>query len=230
MHPAPHALHILIEKTEVIIMQEATTSIASPESYNTMTLTGQGRVTAQPDLAVIRLGVQTDGVDLDAIQPQNAQITQNVLDALQEAGIENIRTVQYTIDKLYDYENGTQVDRGFKVINLMEIRTDDLAGVGNIVDTAVGAGANLIEMISFEASEPSVYYQQALNMAMMDAIDKARTLSRSLRLRTNLTPIKIVESGSVITPPQPYQRDLATTPVLPGDISVEASLTAVFAY
>lgn len=211
-------------------MQEASTSIATPESYNTMTLTGQGRVFAQPDLAVIRLGVQTIGSDLNMIQPENAQITQNVLDALKEAGIENIRTVQYTIDKLYDYENGTQIDRGFNVINLIEIRTDELDTVGRIIDTAVDAGANLIEMISFEASDPSIYYQQALNMAMMDAIEKARTLSRSLRLRTNLIPIKIVESGSVITPPLPYQRELASTPVIPGDITIEASLTAVFAY
>ena len=164
------------------------------------------------------------------IQPENAQITQNVLDVLKEAGIENIRTVQYTIDKLYDYENGTQIDRGFNVINLIEIRTDELDAVGRIIDTAVDAGANLIEMISFEASDPSIYYQQALNIAMMDAIEKARTLSRSLRLRTNLIPIKIVESGSVISPPLPYQRELASTPVIPGDITIEASLTAVFAY
>ncbi|MDF2656865.1 MAG: hypothetical protein K0R19_3339 [Bacillota bacterium] len=211
-------------------MQEASTSIATPESYNTMTLTGQGRVFAQPDLAVIRLGVQTSGTDLNTIQPENAQITQNVLDVLKQAGIENIRTVQYTIDKLYDYENGTQIDRGFNVINLIEIRTDELDAVGRIIDTAVDAGANLIEMISFEASDPSIYYQQALNMAMMDAIEKARTLSRSLRLRTNLIPIKIVESGSVITPPMPYQRELASTPVIPGDITIEAALTAVFAY
>jgi uncharacterized protein YggE len=230
MHLVIDAFHILIEKTEVIHMQEASTSIATPESYNTMTLTGQGRVFAQPDLAVIRLGVQTSGTDLNTIQPENAQITQNVLDVLKQAGIENIRTVQYTIDKLYDYENGTQIDRGFNVINLIEIRTDELDAVGRIIDTAVDAGANLIEMISFEASDPSIYYQQALNMAMMDAIEKARTLSRSLRLRTNLIPIKIVESGSVITPPMPYQRELASTPVIPGDITIEAALTAVFAY
>ena len=211
-------------------MKEVTTSIVAPESYNTMTLTGQGRVFAQPDLAVIRLGVRTTGTNLEVIQPENARITQDVLAVLNRAGIEDIRTVQYTIDKNYDYENGNQIDRGFTVINLMEIRTDQLEEVGSIIDAAVGAGANMIEMISFEASDPSAYYQQALNMAMMDAIEKAKTLSQSLRLRTNLIPIKIIENGSPVTPPMPFQRDLVSTPVVPGEIIIQASLTAIFAY
>lgn len=211
-------------------MKEVTTSIVAPESYNTMTLTGQGRVFAQPDLAVIRLGVRTTGTNLEVIQPENARITQDVLAVLNRAGIEDIRTVQYTIDKNYDYENGNQIDRGFTVINLMEIRTDQLEEVGSIIDAAVGAGANMIEMISFEASDPSAYYQQALNMAMMDAIEKAKTLSQSLRLRTNLIPIKIIENGSPVTPPMPFQRELVSTPVVPGEIMIQASLTAIFAY
>jgi uncharacterized protein YggE len=74
--------------------------------YDTMTLTGQGTVMATPDLAVIRLGVQTTGYDLPKIQSENAQISQRVIQALGLVGITEIKTIQYAIDKVYEYRDG----------------------------------------------------------------------------------------------------------------------------
>ncbi len=71
----------------------------------TMTLTGQGQVTIIPDMAVIRLGVEQTGTNLAAVQSQNAQISQAVLETLRRMGIREVKTFQYTIDKYYEYEN-----------------------------------------------------------------------------------------------------------------------------
>jgi uncharacterized protein YggE len=202
---------------------------ASPH-HQGMTLTGQGRVTLVPDLAVIRLGVQNNGTDLEEMQAQNAQTTQTIIDALNQLGVRDIKTFQYTIDKLYGEENGTPVDRGYTVRNILEIRTDDLAGVGGIIDVAVDSGANVVDLISFEVLQPELYYQQALNIAVMDAIEKARSIARHLGISINSIPVSIIENSVLPRPSQAFQRELAATPVIPGNITIEAMVTAEFAY
>lgn len=198
--------------------------------FRSMTLTGQGQVTAVPDMAVIRLGVQLTGSDLASVQSQNAQLSQDVLDALRRMGITDIKTFQYSIDKYYEYDNGTPIDRGYTVRNILEIKTRDMDLLGTIIDTAVEAGANVVDLISFEVSNPEYYYQRALNLAVMDAVDKAKSISNNLGTRVEPIPINITESSSMPRPPQPFQRELAATPIVPGNVIIEANITAEFVY
>lgn len=195
----------------------------------TMILTGQGQVTVIPDVAIIRLGVQTLGENLVNIQSENARITQAIIQTLQRIGVSDIKTFQYSIDKVYDYENGRQIDRGYSVRNILEIKTTTLDRVGNIIDAAVNAGANLVELISFDVSNREYYYQQALNMAVNNAIQKAESIAMNLGIPSEPVPVKITENT---TPPmQPYFRqELATTPILPGNIKIEALVTVDFTF
>lgn len=199
-------------------------------SSSTMTLTGQGHVMAAPDLAVIRLGVETTGYSLSEIQSENARISQRVIQALSQADITEIKTIQYAIDKRYEYEDGRQIDKGYSVRNILEIKTNNMDEVGNIIDTAVNVGANIVLSISFELSEPERYYQQALNLAVDQAIQKARTISENLHTRLNPIPIRIIEGSTPSIPRQQFQHEVAATPILPGDLRIEAFITADFCY
>ncbi|QAT42236.1 SIMPL domain-containing protein [Aminipila luticellarii] len=199
-------------------------------SNHTMTLTGQGYVTAAPDTAVIRLGVRTTGYNVSQIQSDNAQSMKEVIQALNLLGITEIKTVQYLIDQLYEYQEGKQIDKGYEVKHIVQIQTDKLNEVGKIIDTVVSAGSNLIEAISFELSEPALFYQQALNNALNNAVDKAKSISDTLHTRLNPVPIRILENS---IPPVPFlftPRGAATTPIIPGGLSVEAFVTVDFAY
>ncbi len=199
-------------------------------SNHTMTLTGQGYVTAAPDTAIIRLGVRTTGYNVSQIQSDNAQSMKEVIQALNLLGITEIKTVQYLIDQLYEYQEGKQIDKGYEVKHIVQIQTDKLNEVGKIIDTVVSAGSNLIEAISFELSEPALFYQQALNNALNNAVDKAKSISDTLHTRLNPVPIRILENS---IPPVPFlftPRGAATTPIIPGGLSVEAFVTVDFAY
>ncbi len=145
-------------------------------------------------------------------------------------GISDIKTFQYSIDKLYDYENGRQIDRGYSVRNILEIRTTNLDMAGNIIDTAVNLGANVVDLISFDVANREYYYQQALNMAIMNAMQKAKSISINLGIPADPAPIRIVENS--VTPVQPYFRQelAATTPIMPGNIKIEASVTVDFSF
>lgn len=194
----------------------------------TMILTGHGQVSVAPDTAIIRLGVQTSGENLTQIQADNARSSQAIIQTLQRMGVSDIKTSQYSIDKVYDYVEGRQVDRGFAVRNILEIRTNNLGDVGTIIDAAVNAGANLVDLISFDISNRDYYYQQALNMAIMNAIQKANSITMNLGLSGSPLPVKIVENTAM---PFPVQREfVAATPIMPGTLNVEANVTVDFVY
>lgn len=196
----------------------------------TMTLTGQGQVTVVPNVAVVHLGVETRGENLVGIQSDNAQITQSIIQALQRMGVNDIKTFQYSINKVFDYEDGKQIDRGYSVRNILEIRTNNLDRVGNIIDTAVSMGANVVDLISFDVSNKEYYYQQALNMAVMNAMQKAKSIAMNLGISADPVPMKITENS--IPPIQPFYRQelAATTPIMPGNINIEANVTVEFAF
>lgn len=195
----------------------------------TMTLSGQGQVTAVPDTAVIRLGVQTSGENLAQIQAENARMVQSIIQALQRMGVNNIKTFQYSIDKVYDYDNGRQIDRGFSVRNIIEIRTNNLDMTGSIIDTAVNSGANVVDLISFDVSNREYYYQQALNGAIRDAIQKSKSIAMNLNMSSEPIPVSITENSSM--PIQPFRFEFAAaTPIIPGSMLVEANVTVDFEY
>jgi len=194
-----------------------------------MTLSGQGQVTAVPDTAVIRLGVQTSGENLAQIQAENARMVQSIIQALQRMGVNNIKTFQYSIDKVYDYDNGRQIDRGFSVRNIIEIRTNNLDMTGSIIDTAVNSGANVVDLISFDVSNREYYYQQALNGAIRDAIQKSKSIAMNLNMSSEPIPVSITENSSM--PIQPFRFEFAAaTPIIPGSMLVEANVTVDFEY
>lgn len=199
---------------------------------NTMTVNGRGKVTAIPDIAVIRLGVLTTGENLNEIQEENASISQVVISTLRQMGLTDIRTHQYSIEKLYDYQDNIRIDRGYSVRNILELRTDMPDTAGHLIDTAVSLGANLVESITFEVSMMDQYYIEALNMAFANATDKAQSIAIEFGARLNPLPIKVVENSSSSLP---FSRAFLgegqfTTPIEPGTTQIEASVLLVFSY
>ncbi|MDF2512318.1 MAG: hypothetical protein K0S04_2184 [Herbinix sp.] len=156
--------------------------------HHLMILNGTGQVTAIPDIAVIRLGVQTNGEDLAAVQQENARLSQAVLGAIEGMGITDIKTYEYTINKNYEYQDGKQIDKGFTVRNIFEIRTSNLDQVGELIDVSVDAGANVVDLIDFEVSDINAYYNEALNNALDNAFEKARSITANIGVLLNPIP------------------------------------------
>lgn len=199
---------------------------------NTMTLIGKGLVTAEPDIAVLRLGVETTGADLTTAQEENARLSEAILQALRQLGIEDIQTFQYSINKLIEYENSNRIDKGYSVRNILEIRTDQTEQLGLIIDTAVHSGANVVDLVSFEVSDTYAYYLQALNLAVINAWDKAKSIAETLGLTYVPFPRRIIENETM---PVPFRtiglkEGFITTPIEAGTQRIEASVSVTFVY
>ena len=206
--------------------------IISTNEHNTMILTGKGQVTAVPDLAILRLGVQTSGENLVDIQNENARISQAVLQSLQQLSITDINTYEYDINKVFEYEDGKQIDKGYSVRNILEIRTNNLAQVGYVIDTAVYYGANIVDLIEFDIFDKEAYYLQALNLAIENAIRKADSIATNLGLSNAPTPIRIIEISTTPVPTRllDSREGAFTAPIEPGSKQIEANVNIQFIY
>ncbi|WP_161974947.1 SIMPL domain-containing protein [Bacillus timonensis] len=197
---------------------------------------GEGIVTATPTSSTITLGVITESSTVSAAQNENSQITNKVIQSLLAAGIpnEHIKTVDFRIEILYDYENSKQTLKGYKVIHMLQISDVDIQATGSIVDTAVQNGANTVTSIQFTVSNPQVYYAKALENAIKDAQGKARTIANELGVQLQVIPLHIQEQSQQ-SPPIPFQTAMfakseAATPIQPGELTITARIEATFTY
>ena len=204
------------------------------EPLFTMTLQGEGRVMAVPSIAKLRIGVETIHMNLKVAQEENAVKSQQVLNILKEMGISDsdIQTNQYNIDKQYEYVEGKQIDKGYRVTNLFQVTIRNIDQVGEVIDTVVDHGANLIQGITFEVDNESYYYQLALNLSLQNALNKAEAIGRKMGFTVLQVPLEIVEESYVVAPliDNSYLRREAQTPIEPGQTQITAKVRAVFSY
>lgn len=200
-----------------------------------LNLRGQGTVSVKPDIAYITIGVETRGRDLKQVQEENALKSNAIINGLINMGIQerDIQTNSYIISPEYDFIEGKQVFRGYRVINTLKVTVRNIAMAGAVIDSAVENGANVASNIEFGISEPTKYYNHALNIAIEDALRKAQEIGRRFNYHINSNPIKITEESYGISPAaesKTFQAASEATPIKGGTIEINAAITAVFCY
>ncbi|WP_143051235.1 SIMPL domain-containing protein [Salipaludibacillus aurantiacus] len=200
-----------------------------------MTVNGSASLSVKPDTVSIQLEVVTESDSLMEAQQENTLIMNQVIEALLQAGIprEDIQTAAYSINPLYDYIDGKQVFRTFQVRNAITVTIRDIDQVGQVIETAVENGVNRISNIQFMLDDQEGYYRQALSLALQNAIGNASALAGTMNVAIDPTPVKVTEQQR--EPPVTYQTFVAaapgeTTPIEPGQITVNAEVKAQFKY
>ena len=122
----------------------------------TITILGEGKVTAIPDIAQISLGIQTEKLTVAAAQKENTDKMNQIIKELKDLGIEakDIQTTNYNIYPRYDWLDGQQLLRGYIVSQNVSIKIRDLEKVGTVVDKAGSLGANEVGGPYFTLDEP----------------------------------------------------------------------------
>ena len=204
----------------------------------TITVTGQGTVTAKPDTVIVTLGVRTEHTSVREALAENAKRANAIIHALKEIGVseEDIDTASFSIYPKYDYSNGTAFLTGYEAEHIFDITVKDPNSVGNIYDTAVQNGANIARHIQFRLANEQPYYQQALALAVKNAKEKAIVIARTLGLPMHDMPIQVKEESVAPSIPRtPFPTEVLAAPqtvppIQTQDIIITATVQAVFAY
>ncbi|MDW7613648.1 SIMPL domain-containing protein [Peribacillus simplex] len=202
---------------------------------HTLRVSGSETLQAAPDQAIITLGVITEDKDPQKAQQANSQAIANVIASLKSAGIpeEQLKTSDYRIDPQYDYIDGKELFKNYKVQHMIQAQTTDIEKIGSIIDTAVRSGANSITSIRFSLSNPEAYYNRALSLALKKAYEKALSMARTIGFSLNPIPNQVDEVSETTTPIH-FQTStfskMASTPIQPGELNITASVRVVYTY
>ncbi len=211
--------------------------LASKECDNSaLTVRGSGEISAAPDLALVQLGAVAQSGKAVEAQNRVNQTSGAILKAITATGIsaEKISTAELTLVPVYDRSQRVSADQnparivGYLATNLVRVEIEEMNKIGDVIDAAIGAGANRLERLSFELKDDTLFRKKALRQAALNAREKAAEIADTLNLRL-VRILEISEEGVHTVRPQfRIQRMAAlaaeSTPVQPGQIQVSASV------
>jgi uncharacterized protein YggE len=149
-------------------------------------VSGTAVVNVRPDRALVQLGVQSNGETPNEVQARNAATIREVIKALQKIGIDDrdISTNWYMIEPLYEDYDSLQI-KGYRIYNLISITMRDVDRTSEAIAAAFQAGANQVVNVEFYTSELRKYRDQAREMAMKAAGEKASALAQAAEAETD---------------------------------------------
>lgn len=171
-----------------------------PDVRDVITLSGEGKVTAKPDIAYLSLGIFSTGADVASTQKRNTEQMNAITSAMKAFDIkdEDLQTSNYSVSPEYDYRDGKQTLRGYRVSQNLSIKIRDLSKIGDILAKAGELGSNEIYGVTFNVDDPTELESQARDEAISDAKDKADALARQLGVRLGRI-VSFSEDGYVPT-------------------------------
>ena len=146
-----------------------------------VSVTGQGRVSYQPDIANVTVGVQIDKAATAelALNQLNDKITK-VVAAVKAAGVaaDDIQTQTYSLYPQYDYKDTVSKVSGYSANQQLTVKVRNADKKDNLVSKvlaeATKAGANQVVSVTFDVSNINDLKQQARLKAMADARSKVK--------------------------------------------------------
>jgi uncharacterized protein YggE len=196
--------------------------------------TGQATVKRAPDVAYLVVGVETRAKSPRDAQRQNADAMAATERRLTDAGVarDALRTLGLDLQQEFDFPQGRRVPREFVARNTVEVRVDDIARVGELVDVAVQSGATSTSGVRFDLKDRGTAEREAVRLAVADARARAeaaasgagRTIGRILKIEEAREGGPIV-MGRAMVDVAPAAARSAQTPIEPGYIEVRAHVT-----
>jgi uncharacterized protein len=147
---------------------------------DTFTVSGEGKVTVPPDIALISAGVQAQGKTVIIVQDQLNKAVSAVTAAVKKAGVAaaDLQTTNYNINPTYDYTAGTQRITGYQASSNLTIKVRAIDTANTVIDAATQAGANQIGGISFDVDNKTKAQNDARKLAVTDAKTKAENAAK----------------------------------------------------
>ncbi len=178
------ALFLLVEINQV--SNTATTT-------NTVSFSGEGKVSAKPDIAMISASVLTQAAASQTAQKDNTTKSNAVTAFLKKQGIADadIQTSGYNIYPQYGNprpcpasssgimipcQAGQTQITSYQVSQSFSIKVRDLNAIGTILAGLVTAGANQVSNLGLQIENPDAIQAQARQLAIADAKKKAQAL------------------------------------------------------
>jgi uncharacterized protein YggE len=198
-----------------------------------ISVSGQGEVTATPDLALLTLGVEARAKTVAIARVEASRALTDMVEVLMASGLSqaDIQTRHFSIYHRYE----KQEIAGYTVSNQITAKIRDLEALGSIIDQAAEVGGNLtrIQGISFSVEDPAALKAQALRKAVQAMVAKAEYMAEAANVELG-SLIHMTESGGAsprfdtFAPRIAFAEDISSTPISAGELDISVTVQGVF--
>ena len=186
---------LLIILQLVFLLSSCSNSNLPTAENDGILVTGSATIQSSPDLATLRVGVQSFDKNVEkAVNDNNTKIESIILN-LGNKGLteKDMETDQFNISPQREYRNNNPpIVVGYNVSNILTVKIRNLESLGEIMQVVVGSGANTINGLSFSIEDPNPLRQKARGLAMEDALSRAEILADASGVEVG-KPISIQE-------------------------------------
>jgi len=209
----------------------------------TIAITAEDSVSVAPEVATITLGYQNYAPTKDAAYQENVRVSNEVTNALLNGGVpksaletESLRLQRAELDEKWTAEEKKQ--RQFQASQSWIIHVSAV-GAQTVVDMALRAGANVLEALDWNVSDPNALQAKAGSAALAKAKTIAEQLAKGLNAKlgdlvyaSNQAPVSeygfLGKAPEVMAPPPPPPPPPQLV-LYPKKVKSDATVYAVFA-
>jgi uncharacterized protein YggE len=177
----------------------------------TVSVSGQGEVRAEPDRALVTLGIEARKPTLQDARAEVDKGVNAVLKLTRDLKIDPklVRTTRVQVQPEYDWNNEGRERRliGYYVARQVEVDLRQLDQLGTLLERAFAAGVNQIGDPQLDSSKRRELEREAMSKAVADARANAETLARAAGAKVG-APRTISASSGVVPPPIPMRAKL----------------------
>ena len=150
------------------------------QKETTFNTTGDAEITAVPDEAQVRLGIDIKKDTVIEAQSSANEIINAISDAVKKLGIdrEDIQTQNYRVNPDYDYSSSERRITGYRVSTQIVVKITDFEKLNQVIDTATSLGANRVGGVNFSLSEQK--QEELKKEARKEAIAEAKKSAEEL--------------------------------------------------
>ncbi len=161
----------------------AGTTVVLDRSTEGIWVTGAGRVSVMPDIATLRIGVETTAETVGEAMSEAGESMQAVVESLTASGIadDDIQTMTFSVSTEYEWNDTLRRSEmvGFTVTNTVRATVRDTNAVAAVIDGAARAGGDnaRVDGLSFSVEDTAEAEREARALAMEAAREQAGQLA-----------------------------------------------------
>jgi uncharacterized protein YggE len=159
-----------------------------------ITVNGEAVVKVQPDQIIITFGIETWDKNITTAKQENNEIMKKAIVVIQQSGIQDndIQTDYLSIEPRYDNNYEKKNFIGYFVRNTFVVTLTEPDKVEDLVTGVLQSGVNYIHNINFQTTEFKKHREQARELALLAAKEKADKMAGTLNKQVG-DPIQINE-------------------------------------
>jgi uncharacterized protein len=211
-------------------------AVSAQDAEQGIIVTGEGRVSVEPDMAVITLGVREAAPSAKEAMDQVTASVAAILERLEALGVDpaDRQTSQFFLRPMYDNRPAEQATppeiTGYEAGNSVTVRVRELDGLGTLMDEVIDTGANDFNGLNFMLQDDSQALAEARKLAVADARQRAEQLAEAATLSLG-NVLRMTENSYGVQPKAMEQasfRGAMDSAIASGEVDVTAQVTMTF--